>query len=61
MQSQIADRLRARQGNRPSRQFAKELGMSAVYLSHIYNRKREPGPAVLAKLGIQREIVYRAE
>jgi transcriptional regulator with XRE-family HTH domain len=59
--SQVIELLKKRQGKRPARQFARDLGISAVYLSHIYNGKREPGPAVLNKLGLARQIVYSAE
>jgi transcriptional regulator with XRE-family HTH domain len=57
---QVVEFLKQRQGRRSLREFARELDISAVYLSHIYNGKREPGPAVLDKLGLQREVVYRA-
>ena len=58
-QPQVIELLKKRQGNRPARELADELGISAVYLSHIYNGKREPGPSVLAKLGLEREVIYR--
>jgi len=58
-QAQIIEHLRKRQGSSSLREFAKQLDISAVYLSHIYNGKREPGPAVLSKLGVEREVVYR--
>ena len=57
-QSQVIELLKRRQGSRPAWELAEELGISAVYLSHIYNGKRDPGPAVLDKLGLQRETVY---
>jgi transcriptional regulator with XRE-family HTH domain len=59
-QTQIVNRLKTQQGKLSAREFAKALGISHVYLLNIYNGKREPGPAVLTKLGIEREVVYRA-
>jgi len=56
----IVERLKRLQGGRSARELAKEIGISHVYLLHIYSGKREPGPAVLGKLGIEREVVYRA-
>ena len=56
---QVLELLRKRQGKRPARALADELGISAVYLSDIYKGKRHPGPAVLAVLGLEREIIYR--
>lgn len=56
--SQVLALLRKRQGDRSVREFAGELGISHVYLSHIYSGKREPGPVVLDALGLRREIVY---
>jgi transcriptional regulator with XRE-family HTH domain len=60
-QSQVIELLKKRQGKRPAKALAEELGISAVYLSDIFNGKRDPGPAVLEKLGLEREVlvVYR--
>jgi transcriptional regulator with XRE-family HTH domain len=57
---QLLNLLKKKQGDRSAREFAGELGISHVYLTHIYGGKREPGPAVLQKLGLRREIVYEA-
>jgi transcriptional regulator with XRE-family HTH domain len=57
-QSQVIKLLKKHQGERSLRQFARDIGTSAAYLSHIYAGKREPGPAVLEKLGLQKELVY---
>lgn len=56
--SQVLALLRKRQGDRSVREFAGELGISHVYLSHIYSGKREPGPVVLEALGLRREVIY---
>lgn len=57
--SDLIELLKKRQGKRPVRAFARELGISHVYLMHIYAGRRDPGLAVLSKLGLEREIVYR--
>jgi transcriptional regulator with XRE-family HTH domain len=57
-QSQVLDFLRKRQGNRSSKELAEELGISASYLSEVFSGKREPGPSVIAKLGLERKILY---
>ena len=58
-QSQVIELLKKRQGVRPAKDLAEELGISAAYLCEIYNGNREPGPAVLTGLGLEREIMYR--
>lgn len=40
------------------RALAGSLGVSASYLGDVMNEKREPGPAILAALKLEREIVY---
>lgn len=46
--------LRRLQGERNSKQFAQELGISASYLSDIYLGKRSPGKKILSVLGLKR-------
>lgn len=58
-QEQVIDLMKRRQGQRSAKEFAEELGISPQYLSDIYLSRRDPGPAVLEKLGIERETVYR--
>ena len=43
------------------RAVARELGVSAAYVSEILRGTREPGPAVLGPLGIECEVrkIYR--
>lgn len=55
---EVIELLKKRQGDMSLRGFASELGISAVYLMNIYKQRRDPGPAVLEKLGLRREIVY---
>ncbi len=56
---QVIELLKKRQGNRPASELADELGISRSYLSEIFQGRRDPGPTVLEKLGIAREIIYR--
>ena len=54
----IIEELRKRQGDRSLRELAKEIKISATYLSDIYNSRRRPGPTVLKYLGYKKnEIV----
>lgn len=51
--------LERRMQGRTLRALAKELGISAPYLSDIMNGNRSPGPKVLKALGLERETVTR--
>jgi transcriptional regulator with XRE-family HTH domain len=48
--------LQKRLGQQSLRALAIELGVSAPYLSDIMRGNRQPGPKVLAALGIERVI-----
>lgn len=50
----VIELLTKRQGSRSLREFAKELGVSASYLSDVYLGHREPGPSILEPLGLNR-------
>lgn len=39
-------------------QLAERLKISQSYMSDIFNGKREPGPALLKKMGLRREVTY---
>lgn len=39
--------------------LAKALGVSPSYLSDVMNGRREPGPMILSRLGLRRQVVYR--
>ena len=39
--------------------LAKQLGVSAVYLSDVIRGKREPAETICAALGIERVVTYR--
>ena len=53
----------AKRGDRSLRQYAIELGVSAMYLSDVINGKREPGRKLLAPLGVRkiRSVFVRYE
>ena len=57
---QLIEFMQKRQGPRTAKEFAEELGISAAYLSDIYAGKREPGPTVLEKLSLEKDVVYRS-
>ena len=56
---QLIDLMRKRQGKRTAREFAEELGISSQYISDIYSGKRAPGRAVLDKLQLERNVIYK--
>lgn len=39
---------------------ARELGVSPQYLHDVLNGRRQPGKTILASLGIQKVVTYRA-
>lgn len=45
--------IRARQGDQRQSDYASEIGIGNTYLSDIYNRRRDPGEAVLQFFGIR--------
>jgi transcriptional regulator with XRE-family HTH domain len=51
--------LKQKQGDRTSKDFASQLGISPQYLSDIYNGRKDPGQSVLAALRAEREVVYK--
>ena len=57
-QAQLIALLRKKQGDRPAYRLAKDLGISASYLSDIYRGRRYAGPSVLGKLGLERSVEY---
>ena len=58
-QEQVIQLMKRRQGKRTAKELAEELGITPQYLSDIYLGKREPGPSVLDKLGLEKEVLYR--
>jgi transcriptional regulator with XRE-family HTH domain len=51
--------LRKRLRGRTQRSLADEVGVSSQYLNDILSGRREPGPAILAGLGLERVVSYR--
>lgn len=39
--------------------WAKANGVSQAYVNHVLEGKREPGPAILEAIGLERVITYR--
>lgn len=57
--SQVLELLKRLQSGRTARAFAESLGISPQYLSDVYLGRRDPGPEILAKIGLTREWSYR--
>ena len=54
---EVVQRLREDQGQRSLRQFAKDLGCSASFISDVYQGRRHPGNRLLAMFGIRQITV----
>lgn len=54
---EVNEIIRVRQGERSLRTFAKEVGMSAAYLSDVLRCNREPGPRLLRVLRLDKRKV----
>jgi len=50
--------LRQRQGKRSQRELAREMGISAAYLTDLYKGRRAPGDKVLSYLGLEKVVTY---
>lgn len=55
---QVIELLRKKQGDRPAKCLAEELGITPQYLSDVFLGKRDIGPAILGPLGLESQIVY---
>lgn len=51
---EVLQMIKSRQGDRTAKEYADELGVSAAYLSDVYNRKRYPAEKILAPLKLKR-------
>ena len=51
----VIKKLKTLQGQRSLRAFAADVKCSPAYLSDIYNLNREPGPTILAALGLEKQ------
>jgi len=49
----VVEQLRKEQGDRPLRDYAKDIGCSASYLSLVYTGKREPAGKLLDHLDLE--------
>ncbi len=54
-QDDVLALLRKKQGTDSLRAFATSLGISAAYLSDVYNKNRQPGGKLLKVLGVRKE------
>ena len=52
------DILHQRLNGKTQRELAGELGISVQYLNDILKCRREPGPAVLHALKLERRVTY---
>jgi len=53
--------LKRKQGPQSDRKFAKQLGVSASYLSDVYNRRTVPGESITAPLMARRKLLFEVE
>jgi transcriptional regulator with XRE-family HTH domain len=51
-EDEVLKSLRRKQGHLSLRQFAESMGISAAYLSDVYNKNRQPGKKLLKTLGL---------
>ena len=56
---ELVDIIRKRQGKSSLRLFAPTLGVSAAYLSDVYNGNRPVGPRLCAAMGYKRVKTVR--
>lgn len=55
----VAELMRAVEAAGSQRAWARQHGISLGYVNDVLLGRREPGPAILAALGIVREVRYR--
>jgi hypothetical protein len=55
----VAELRRACDAAASQRQWALAHGVSAQYVADVLAGRRDPGPAILAALGLAKETVYR--
>ena len=54
----LIDRLiRDKYGNQAT--FSRCSGLSSAYVSDVVNRRKEPGPAMLKAIGVEKVVSYR--
>jgi transcriptional regulator with XRE-family HTH domain len=57
----VVNIMRKRQGDRTQAELAEDLGITPQHLSDIFLGRRTPGPIILEKLGLEKEVLYRAK
>ena len=55
---QFMEFMKKQQGEQTAQQFASRLGVSAQYLSDVYNGRRPPGESITAALKVEKRVVY---
>lgn len=55
----ILSLLRQKQGEMSQSDLAKQIGVSAAYLSDVYRGNRRPADKILKFLGITKTVVYK--
>jgi len=55
---QFLEFMKRQQGDQTAQQFASRLGISAQYLSDVYNGRRPPGESITSALKAERSVVY---
>jgi transcriptional regulator with XRE-family HTH domain len=51
-QEEVIALIKATQGDKSLREYAKEIGVTAPYINDIYQGRRSPGPAILQYFGL---------
>jgi transcriptional regulator with XRE-family HTH domain len=51
---EVVELLKKRMGKKTLRGFGEEIGLSAPYLSDVFRGNREPGPSILAVIGVEK-------
>lgn len=54
----VLEMMRKQMGDRTQTAYANELGITPQYLCDILQRRRDPGPKVLSRLGLTQSVKY---
>lgn len=54
---QVVEMLRKKQGTRLVSKFAADIGVTEAYVYDIYRNRRDPGPAILSVLGMEKVVM----
>jgi transcriptional regulator with XRE-family HTH domain len=55
----VLELIRKRKGEKSLREFAKEIGITAPYLSDILKKNRSPGKTVLKFFGLEKKRIIQ--